>query len=92
MTHESAKNDDFNLSTSQSTTVIELADVIFNKINPGKKLKIKNLEPFTYDVQKRIPSTVKAKELLGFEATTSLSDMLDIVIPWVKEAKENNLY
>jgi nucleoside-diphosphate-sugar epimerase len=66
--------------------------VIFNKINPGKKLKIKNLEPFTYDVQKRIPSTEKAKELLGFEATTSLSDMLDIVIPWVKEAKENNLY
>ena len=92
MTHESAKNDDFNLSTSQSTTVLELVDVIFNKINPGKKLKIKNLEPFTYDVQKRIPSTEKAKELLGFEATTSLSDMLDIVIPWVKEAKENNLY
>ena len=37
---------------------------------------------------KRIPSTEKAKNLLGFEANTSLSEMLDIVIPWIIEAKE----
>jgi len=37
-------------------------------------------------VQRRGPSTEKAKRILGFEATTSLSDMLDEVIPWVAAA------
>ena len=36
--------------------------------------------------QKRVPYTEKAKRVLGFEATTSLSDMLDEVIPWVEAA------
>ena len=42
-------------------------------------------------MQKEIPSTEKAKNLLNFEAKTSLSEMLDIVIPWVKEAKSQQL-
>jgi nucleoside-diphosphate-sugar epimerase len=28
----------------------------------------------------------KARRVLGFEATTSLDDMLDIVIPWIEQA------
>ena len=31
----------------------------------------------------------KAKEVLGFEATTSLEEMLDEVIPWIVAAVEN---
>ena len=30
----------------------------------------------------------KSKKFIGFEAKTTLSEMLDIVIPWVKSAKE----
>ena len=30
----------------------------------------------------------KAKRILGYEATTSLDDMLDIVIPWVRQQVE----
>jgi UDP-glucose 4-epimerase len=37
-------------------------------------------------VQRRIPSTEKARRLLGFEATTTLDQMLDEVIPWVEQA------
>jgi nucleoside-diphosphate-sugar epimerase len=37
----------------------------------------------------RVPDTTKAKEVLGYEATTSLDDMLDEVIPWIKEQVEN---
>jgi nucleoside-diphosphate-sugar epimerase len=37
-------------------------------------------------VNRRVPSTTKAKEVLGFEATTSLEDMLDEVIPWITQA------
>ncbi len=37
-------------------------------------------------MQKRVPSVEKAKRVLGFEATTSLDDMLDEVIPWIEKA------
>ena len=40
-------------------------------------------EPFKYDVKCRIPATDKARDLLGFEATTSLGEILDEVIPWI---------
>jgi UDP-glucose 4-epimerase len=92
LTQENAKNEDFNLSTSQSTSVLELAETIFKKIHPNDEPVWKFVEPFTYDVQKRIPSTEKAKKLLGFEAKTTLSEMLDIVIPWMKEAKQKGYF
>ncbi len=78
-------NQDFNISTAQSTTVLELADLIWKKINPGLPFKYVSDTPYKYDVAKRVPDTRKAKDILGFEAKTSLSDVLDEVIPWVKE-------
>ena len=50
------------------------------------------VDPFQYDVQKRIPSTDKAKELLDYEAVTTIDEMLDIVIPWIEKAKEEDLF
>ncbi len=85
--HPDALNEDFNLSTAQSTTVLELAEAIWHKINgPGVPLRVVHDEPFAHDVQRRVPSTEKAKRVLGFEATTSLSSMLDEVIPWIRQA------
>jgi nucleoside-diphosphate-sugar epimerase len=49
-------------------------------------LRIVHDEPFAHDVQRRVPSTEKAKRMLGFEATTSLDQMLDEVIPWITRA------
>jgi UDP-glucose 4-epimerase len=86
MESERAFNEDFNLSTATSTTVLELIKIIWEKINPGKPLKITNDEAFEHDVIKRIPSIKKAKSILGFEATTSLDEVLDEVIPWIREA------
>ena len=36
--------------------------------------------------QRRLPDVSKARDVLGFEATTSLDQMLDVVIPWVTQA------
>ena len=85
-----ALNEDFNISTSVSTSVLELAEVIWKKIN-GTTSDLQVLcEPgFEYDVAKRIPSVEKAKKLLNFEAETSLDEMLDEVIPWIKNAIES---
>ncbi|MGI5237633.1 NAD-dependent epimerase/dehydratase family protein [Dactylosporangium sp. CA-139066] len=93
MESEAALNEDFNVSTEQSTTVLELAEVIWRKIKgPDVPLRVVSDDPYEYDVQKRVPDCTKAREVLGFEATTSLEEMLDEVIPWVTEAvKEGRL-
>jgi nucleoside-diphosphate-sugar epimerase len=83
--HPKALNDDFNLSTAVSTNVLDLAKLIWKKVNGNEPLTFKFDPPFHHDVQKRVPSTEKAKKILGFEATTSLDTMLDEVIPWVRE-------
>lgn len=84
MFEPAALNQDFNLSTPVATTVLELAQVIWDKVHDGRKpFRYVSEAPFAHDVQRRIPDTRKAKSLLGFEATTSLSQMLDEVIPWV---------
>lgn len=84
--HPAAVNDDFNISTAASTSVLELAEVIWNKIHGNSKpFHYVSDEPYQYDVQRRVPSVEKAKRLLDFEATTTLSEMLDEVIPWIRE-------
>ncbi len=87
--NEKALNNDFNISTPQSTTVLELAEAIWKKLNGDKPFKYVSDKPFEHDVQKRVPDTSKAKEVLGYEATTSLDDMLDEVMPWIKEQVEH---
>ena len=92
MESPSALNDDFNLSTSESTTVLELAEAIWTKIKgPGVPLRHVEDQPFEHDVARRVPSTDKARAVLGFEASTTLDEMLDVVIPWVAEAVENGI-
>jgi nucleoside-diphosphate-sugar epimerase len=89
MEHPAALNEDFNLSTSQATTVLELAEAIWDRMKPGEPFRFVSDPPFEHDVQRRIPNIKKAKALLGFEATTSLDEMLDEVIPWVRSAIES---
>jgi nucleoside-diphosphate-sugar epimerase len=81
-----AVNDDFNLSTARSTTVLELAECIWSKVHgDGRPFNYVSDPPFEHDVQLRVPDVRKAKEVLGYEATTSLETMLDEVIPWIRE-------
>ncbi len=91
MEHPAALNDDFNLSTPESTTVLELAERIWRRIKGHVPFRSVSDEPFEYDVQRRVPSTDKARDVLGFEATTSLDEMLDDVVPWVVDAVERGL-
>jgi len=85
--HPGALNEDFNLSTARATTVLQLAELIWHKIKgAGVPLRWVTDEPFQHDVQRRVPDVAKAREVLGFEATTALEDMLDEVIPWVVQA------
>ncbi|HKV88457.1 MAG TPA: NAD(P)-dependent oxidoreductase, partial [Candidatus Dormibacteraeota bacterium] len=81
-----ALGEDFNLSTARSTTVRELAEMIWSKVHgPGRPLRLVSDPPYEHDVQMRVPDVTKAREVLGFEATTSLDEMLDEVIPWIRD-------
>jgi nucleoside-diphosphate-sugar epimerase len=89
MEHPDAWNEDFNLSTAQPTTVLEVARAIWLKVRgDGVPLRVLHDPPFEHDVQRRVPATDKAKRILGFEAMTTLDEMLDEVIPWIARAVE----
>ena len=87
MESERSINDDFNLSTCESTTVRQLAELIWRKIHGADRpLSFEHDAPFEHDVERRVPNTQKAERVLGFRAETTLSNMLDEVVPWVREA------
>ncbi|MHB8190853.1 MAG: NAD-dependent epimerase/dehydratase family protein [Ferrimicrobium sp.] len=86
MESDSAINEDFNLSTEVSTTVRELGEMIWSRIHDDGPFSFVSDEAFTYDVQKRIPDVSKARDVLKFEASTDLGEILDEVIPWIRNA------
>lgn len=77
-------NETFNISTSKATAIIELVSMIWNKLCPGKELKVEHEIPYKYDVQFRLPSTEKAKKLLNWEAKITLDESIDEVINWMR--------
>ncbi|HEY3870119.1 MAG TPA: NAD-dependent epimerase/dehydratase family protein [Actinocrinis sp.] len=89
MEHPDALNEDFNLSTAEGTTVLQLAEAIWRRTKGADApFSVVNDDPFEYDVQRRVPATEKAKRVLGYEAATSLDAMLDVVVPWIEQAVE----
>ncbi len=87
--HPGAWQEDFNLATDRGTTVLELAERIWRRVR-GPQVPFRHTaDPaFPHDVQRRVPSTEKARRVLGFQATTSLEAMLEEVIPWVTRQVE----
>ncbi len=83
-----AINTDFNLSTAERTTVLQLAELIWKRVHGDEPLRLVHDKPYPYDVKLRVPSVEKAKAVLGFEATTSLDEALDEIIPWVQKQIE----
>lgn len=83
MENPKALNTDFNISTDKSTTVLQLAKLIWEKINHDSPFRYVSDPAFKYDVQNRVPDTAKARDILGFEAPTKLDQILDEVIPWI---------
>jgi UDP-glucose 4-epimerase len=89
MDSDAAVNEDFNLSTVASTTVLELAETIWRKVRgPDVPFRYVSDPPFEHDVQMRVPAVEKARRVLGFEARTTLDQMLDEVIPWIRAEVE----
>jgi len=91
MEHPNALNEDFNLSTSESTTVLALAENIWRRLRGDTEFRYVCDPPFEHVVQRRVPAVDKARDRLGFQATTSLDEMLDLVIPGILDAVAQGL-
>lgn len=83
MSRSEALNEDFNISTRDSTSVRDLAHLIWRKLKGDAPVNLVSDPAYEYDVQRRVPDVEKSKALLGFECRTSLEEMLDEVIPWI---------
>lgn len=84
MESDKAINQAFNISNAKSHTVLELAQLVWKEIYPEKPFKYICEKPYKYDVQKRIPDTRKAKDVLGFEATISLEETIKEIVEYFK--------
>jgi nucleoside-diphosphate-sugar epimerase len=80
MESERAVNQDFNLSRPEEITMYQLAERIFALVHPGRPFKASFVPGFPSDIRRRIPDTTKARELLGWQAETSLDDGLREVL------------
>ena len=78
-------NDNFNISTARSTSVLELANLVWTEVNGSLPFEFASDPAYEYDVQKRIPDINKARDLLGFETQISLEEGVKEVVGWIKE-------
>jgi UDP-glucose 4-epimerase len=78
------RNNDFNIASSEATTIVALAEMIWRKINDGRPFHYLADEAIASEIQARAPDVAKARSVLGFEAERSLDEILDELIPWVR--------
>ncbi|HET9522474.1 MAG TPA: NAD(P)-dependent oxidoreductase [Candidatus Limnocylindrales bacterium] len=85
MEADAGRNNDFNISTAEATSVLDLAERIWRRVHgDGRPFHVVSDEPAAYDVPIRTPDVRKARALLGFTATTTLDEMIDEAIAWIR--------
>ncbi|MBL4846734.1 MAG: NAD(P)-dependent oxidoreductase [Planctomycetes bacterium] len=82
--HPAARNQDFNISSSEEAKVLDLANMIWKHYLPDSEPSFKHIDPFRDDVQRRIPSVEKAKTMLGYTAEVTLEAGLAEVLEWLR--------
>lgn len=85
MAHEAGVGDDFNISANEELTVAEIARVVWEACGEDPdEFELEHLPSFEVDVQKRHPSTEKAKRLLGWEASIGVREGIAQTVEWFR--------
>jgi UDP-glucose 4-epimerase len=81
----------FNIGNDRETSILELAHLVRNVINPNAEIKH---IPYTRaygsrfeETRRRVPDTRRARDLLGFEAKVPLEDGLQLTIDWFRKQR-----
>lgn len=84
MESEKGVNQDFNISTSEPTRIIDLARKLWKILEQEKEFRTEHVKGFEFDIRKRIPDTSKMRNLIVWEAKTNLDDGLREVTDWLR--------
>jgi nucleoside-diphosphate-sugar epimerase len=83
--HDAAVGEDFNVSASEELTVREIAAIVWEACgNDPAELEFEHLPSFEVDVQRRWPSTDKAREVLGWQARIGVREGIADTVEWFR--------
>ena len=85
LTHEAALGEDFNESANEELSVRDTAAIVWEACgNDPAEFELKHLPSFEVDVQRRWPSTEKARRLLGWEAQIGAREGIGQTVEWFR--------
>lgn len=83
-----AENEDFNIGSEKEIQMIDLAKLLWKKCNASQPFKVKYVPGFKYDIKLRVPSSKKARAILGWKPQKELENELPEIITWIKAVKD----
>lgn len=83
---EAASNEDFNLGSREGVTMLTLAEKLWDICGRTEELAVSRRESFDHDVEKRVPDSSKARDVLGWEPEYTLDESLEEYVTWYAEA------
>ncbi len=82
--NDAAVGESFNIGNARAiTTILGLADAVCRVLNSKSKIVFK--PALSADIELRIPSVEKAKNLLGFKAKVDLEEGIIRTAAWIKD-------
>lgn len=82
-----AANDGFNLGSERGVEMRTLAEMIWERCDREEEIAFETTEGYEHDVRRRVPSSQKARDVLGWEPEITLEESLDEYIAWYRETQ-----
>lgn len=83
---DEASNEDFNLGSEESVTMRELAKMIWDRCGREREIEFDSKSGYEHDVERRIPDSSKAREVLEWSPEISLEQSLSEYLNWYRES------
>jgi len=85
MESSAAVNEDFNISSPEELSILDLARQLHELCCPGKPFRVAFVEGFEHDIARRVPDVEKARRLLNWQARHRLADKMPEVVGWIRD-------
>lgn len=79
-----AVNEDFNIGSEEEIKILNLAKLIWECCYINKPFRAKFIQGFQFDIKRRVPSAVKARQILKWKTEKKLKEELPKIIDWIQ--------
>lgn len=79
------ENKDFNIGSEKEMKMIDLARLLWKICKVERPFKVKFVPGFKYDIKRRVPSSKRARKILGWEPLRKLEEELPMIVDWVRK-------